>query len=232
MPKWRLAEVSAIWVAFLILQVLKGGGATPSIIGVRNCSPWFWVLITLQVPLSVGITLFVARRLRREHSERMAEGSGNEYGAGEVQWGNKELLYYPCFAFMAGMMAGLLGIGGGMVIGPMLLEMGILPQVRPCLRIWPASHVPCISHNYLSPAPQVTAATGALMVLFSSSVSILPCLHPLPPGNTSHPCRLVGERFRWRWPSLLFCTCSPPHMVRSKRGRRCPYCACADAPQG
>lgn len=136
MPKRRLAEVSAIWVAFLILQVLKGGRTAPSIIGVRSCTPWFWVLLIIQAPLSVGFTLFVARRLRREHAARMAEGSENEYGAGEVQWGNKELLYYPCFAFIAGMLAGLLGIGGGMVIGPMLLEMGILPQVKHRLRLW------------------------------------------------------------------------------------------------
>ncbi|KAG3151827.1 hypothetical protein PI126_g10818 [Phytophthora idaei] len=31
---------------------------------------------------------------------------------------------------MAGVAAGLLGIGGGMVKGPIMLEMGILPPVQ------------------------------------------------------------------------------------------------------
>ena len=33
------------------------------------------------------------------------------------------------FVFMAGIVAGLIGIGGGMVLGPIMLEIGITPQV-------------------------------------------------------------------------------------------------------
>lgn len=218
MPKRRLAEVSAIWVAFLILQVLKGGRTAPSIIGVRSCTSWFWVLIILQAPLSVGFTLFVARRLRREHAARMAEGSENEYGEGEVQWGNKELLYYPCFAFVAGMMAGLLGIGGGMVIGPMLLEMGIIPQVKHRRRLWLTPLAPRSTCSVLHYALQVSAATGALMVLFSSSVRTCPILPSLPPGSHSHPRCLVAVGCRWRWHSSSSCSFFPPAMVCKEGG--------------
>jgi uncharacterized membrane protein YfcA len=31
--------------------------------------------------------------------------------------------------FLAGLLAGLVGIGGGMVLGPLLLEIGMIPQV-------------------------------------------------------------------------------------------------------
>jgi len=34
---------------------------------------------------------------------------------------------------MAGVIAGLIGIGGGMVVGPMLLELGFIPQVSSAL---------------------------------------------------------------------------------------------------
>ena len=37
--------------------------------------------------------------------------------------------YYGWWTFVAGLIAGLIGIGGGMVLGPLMLQMGILPQV-------------------------------------------------------------------------------------------------------
>merc|ERR1712113_277017 len=35
---------------------------------------------------------------------------------------------YPAVAILAGILAGLLGIGGGMVLGPLLVALGCLPQ--------------------------------------------------------------------------------------------------------
>ncbi|KAJ7538548.1 hypothetical protein O6H91_11G053900 [Diphasiastrum complanatum] len=53
----------------------------------------------------------------------------------------------PVMALLAGILGGMLGIGGGMIINPILLEIGMLPQV--------------------------TAATSALLVFFSSSLSVV-----------------------------------------------------------
>ncbi|CAI5465055.1 unnamed protein product [Closterium sp. Yama58-4] len=50
-------------------------------------------------------------------------------------------------SLLAGCMGGLLGVGGGMVMGPVLLELGMLPQV--------------------------SSATSSFIVLFSSSLSVL-----------------------------------------------------------
>ncbi|GJP30175.1 hypothetical protein CLOM_g22943 [Closterium sp. NIES-68] len=54
---------------------------------------------------------------------------------------------YPLAALLAGCMGGLLGIGGGMVMGPVLLELNI--------------------------PPQVTSATSTFIVVFSSSLSVV-----------------------------------------------------------
>ncbi len=37
---------------------------------------------------------------------------------------------FPTMALLAGMLGGMLGIGGGMIINPMLIEVGMHPQVR------------------------------------------------------------------------------------------------------
>jgi uncharacterized membrane protein YfcA len=57
------------------------------------------------------------------------------------------LIKYPIYAFIAGVLAGALGIGGGLVLGPLLLEMGINPLI--------------------------STATSNFLVLFSSSSTSL-----------------------------------------------------------
>ncbi|CAI7806286.1 unnamed protein product [Closterium sp. NIES-54] len=74
-----------------------------------------------------------------------ASSSRGEYHT--AHWGMQQLWGYPLCSFIAGVMGGLLGIGGGMVMGPVLLELNL--------------------------PPQVTAATTTFMVVFSSSLSVL-----------------------------------------------------------
>lgn len=45
-------------------------------------------------------------------------------------WTKREVIRYPAYAFVAGTLVGMLGIGGGMLINPLLLELGVIPQVR------------------------------------------------------------------------------------------------------
>eukprot|EP00659_Diplonema_papillatum_P019370 gene19370-29828_t len=47
----------------------------------------------------------------------------------EVKWTRKNTILFPVICFFAGVGAGMLGIGGGMVVGPMLVELGLKPKV-------------------------------------------------------------------------------------------------------
>ncbi|CAI5973981.1 unnamed protein product [Closterium sp. NIES-64] len=81
------------------------------------------------------------------HTRSNSSGSSSSvWGAGAGAWG-REVWVYPLSALLAGCMGGLLGVGGGMVMGPVLLELGMLPQV--------------------------SSATSSFIVLFSSSLSVL-----------------------------------------------------------
>ena len=44
-------------------------------------------------------------------------------------WTNENLWKFPKTALLAGLAAGLLGIGGGMVLGPLFIEIGMQPTV-------------------------------------------------------------------------------------------------------
>lgn len=41
-----------------------------------------------------------------------------------------QILLYCSIGVIAGMVGGLLGLGGGFILGPLFLEMGIPPQVH------------------------------------------------------------------------------------------------------
>lgn len=62
-------------------------------------------------------------------------GSGSGSGGGsqtesvsDLKWDAKSLINYPLFAAGAGFLGGFLGIGGGMIISPVLLELGMAPE--------------------------------------------------------------------------------------------------------
>lgn len=57
-------------------------------------------------------------------------------------WDAKTTLLFPALCSGAGLAAGIFGVGGGIIKGPIMLEMGVLPEV--------------------------TAATSATMILFTS----------------------------------------------------------------
>lgn len=41
-----------------------------------------------------------------------------------------QLVFYCLIGVLAGMVGGLLGLGGGFILGPVFLELGVPPQVR------------------------------------------------------------------------------------------------------
>jgi len=54
---------------------------------------------------------------------------GYPFVEGDILWTWPAFRLYCFITFVAGVVAGLIGIGGGMVLGPMMLQLGVLPQV-------------------------------------------------------------------------------------------------------
>lgn len=50
-------------------------------------------------------------------------------GDEETNWRVLQLILYCATGVLAGMVGGLLGLGGGFILGPLFLELGIPPQV-------------------------------------------------------------------------------------------------------
>ena len=108
-------------------------------------------MLALTALLPLGVTRVAASHLLARHRAHLA--SGLAPAQGELEWTPRAVTLYPLACVFAGVAAGLLGIGGGMIKGPLLLEMGLVPQASP-----PPSPPPSSSRRDLA------AATPALVL--------------------------------------------------------------------
>ena len=76
---------------------------------------------------AILITIFIAKKILVNYEHR--KSIGYKFNDHDIKWSVKILIFYPIYALICGMMAGLLGIGGGLVIGPLLLDLGLHPIV-------------------------------------------------------------------------------------------------------
>jgi uncharacterized membrane protein YfcA len=74
---------------------------------------------------------------------------------GGLDWNVKTLTLFPTMSLFAGIMAGMMGLGGGMLKGPLLLEVGDISSV------------------------ESATATCAFMIVCMTGVSNLPRQHKL-----------------------------------------------------
>ncbi|XP_028802247.1 sulfite exporter TauE/SafE family protein 3-like isoform X2 [Neltuma alba] len=122
-----------VWLSYVILQIAKTYTAT--------CSVTFWIVNFFQVPVSFGVYLYQAIGLYQ--GWRAIPSKGEE--------GTRLPLHHLILAIVcalsAGIIAGLLGVGSGFVMGPLFMELGI--------------------------APQVASATATLGMAFSASISVV-----------------------------------------------------------
>ena len=114
-----------------------------------RCSGAFWALYAFMVALTASITCGILFYLCKKHGqERLAEDADTEDGmhapllAGEsnvhcdddevadIDWSMHNLVKCTLIMFSAGVMAGFMGIGGGMIMSPLLLTLNVHPQVN------------------------------------------------------------------------------------------------------
>lgn len=72
----------------------------------------------------MGITSYEAVKLYK--GSRIIESKGE----GGANWRVHKLVSYCALGIVAGILGGLLGLGGGFIMGPVFLEMGLPPQVH------------------------------------------------------------------------------------------------------
>ncbi|GMH23181.1 hypothetical protein Nepgr_025024 [Nepenthes gracilis] len=138
--RWgRILLLVGVWVSFLLLQVLKNDAVA--------CSVRYWVLNALQFPVAFVVFGYEAVKLNKESKQREMMGNTESVCEASIRWTQTQLVLCAFCGLLGGTVGGLLGSGGGFILGPLLLEIGVIPQVA--------------------------SATATFVMLFSSSLSVL-----------------------------------------------------------
>lgn len=126
-PIGAIAAVVALFLFVFVVNLAKGGGAYVSPLGIECGSMAFWLANGLIVVAAAVVTLMARNWLifRYELKERI----GYEYVEGDVRWNSRATSVYPSICCLAGVAAGMFGIGGGIIKGPLMLAMGVHPVV-------------------------------------------------------------------------------------------------------
>ena len=143
---WRVvqfAELSCLWAAFLGLQCGK--------ISFSQCSWQYALICAAQAVFSLtttGVFIFQAHALRSvtpTNNLQVSLLTVQKPVISHHSWSMSKLMHCVFVVLIGGIVAGMLGFGGGMVLNPLMLDLGMNPLV--------------------------SSATSSVMVLFSASAA-------------------------------------------------------------
>jgi len=115
----------------LLLIFVRGGKGADSVFEVPFCGVAYWSVSLIAIVTLSTVSIVMLRRLMHESEEKKL--CGYVFAEGDVVWTRNKGIKLAIVTVLAGVVAGLIGIGGGMVIGPILLELGFIPQVSSAL---------------------------------------------------------------------------------------------------
>ncbi|KAL3816918.1 hypothetical protein ACHAXA_009113 [Cyclostephanos tholiformis] len=135
-------QVLCLTLAVVVfINLIKGGGSSfPSPLGIQCGSLSFWVANSLMLVWTLLVIAFARSYLIRRHE--IKSRVGYTYVEGDIEWDRRATVVFPLICTSAGFFAGMFGVGGGIVTGPLMLAMGVHPKV--------------------------SSATNAVMILFTS----------------------------------------------------------------
>lgn len=127
-PYNNVVILTTMVVVVIVLNLLKGGGGSfPNLLGIVCGSFNYWVLTAMVFIWVMGISFWMRAQLIAKWQQKTR--LKYVYTDGDVEWNETNTLIYPAIVFFAGFTAGLFGIGGGIVKGPLMLQMGVHPLV-------------------------------------------------------------------------------------------------------
>ena len=127
LPQNKITYIITMFLVVIGMNVLKGGVAFESPLGVQCGSIGFWLFEVLTASWLIVCTSLAGRYLLRRHA--IKEAVGFDYVRGDIKWDVRTVVIYPSACLLAGVVSGMFGIGVAVFVGPMLVGIGVNPAV-------------------------------------------------------------------------------------------------------
>mmetsp|Transcript_32347 Transcript_32347/g.77313 ORF Transcript_32347/g.77313 Transcript_32347/m.77313 type:complete len:614 (+) Transcript_32347:232-2073(+) len=125
--KKNIALIATLFMVVLTINILKGGGAFESPLGIECGSASFWVAQILLL-IWICVVSWIGRKMLLKSTAKKTD-AGFAYLDEDIRWNGKKTIIYPMISTLAGVAAGLFGIGGGIIKGPLMIALGVHPAV-------------------------------------------------------------------------------------------------------
>ncbi|GMF09701.1 unnamed protein product [Phytophthora lilii] len=112
----------AIMICYLGVVATSIGDASVDCGGVA-----YWVILLIEIPWVAVFVVFTSHYLHKVYLRKAAVNY--QYVEGDIRWTKKTVVYFPLGCAVAGIVAGMFGVGGGIITGPIMIELGIVPEV-------------------------------------------------------------------------------------------------------
>ncbi|CEO97887.1 Membrane transporter protein [Plasmodiophora brassicae] len=120
--------IVGIWLVVLAVQLLKSSRpGSSSLFGIAACSSAYWTVTVFFWAVLGALTVAIGRVYAARTERKLT--CGWKPNPSDVVWTSRSIYLYPLMSAMAGLLGGLVGIGGGMILGPLLIELKMPHQV-------------------------------------------------------------------------------------------------------
>ncbi len=106
-PIFNVKVLVGLFVVVLAMNLLKGGGAFPSPIGITCGSNAFWIANVIILGWIVVISIYARNYLVKRNN--LKQRIGYQTMEGDIQWDERSTVVYPCICCLAGFFAGMFG---------------------------------------------------------------------------------------------------------------------------
>uniref|UniRef100_A0A0D9V6L2 Sulfite exporter TauE/SafE family protein n=1 Tax=Leersia perrieri TaxID=77586 RepID=A0A0D9V6L2_9ORYZ len=121
-----LVVLVTIWLCFFVIHLFIGGDGAKGVFDIKPCGVTYWFVTVAQIPIAVAFTACIVHQKRKTHIQSSQESDQAISVKNKVE--SLPVYVFPVAALLTGVMSGLFGIGGGLLLNPVLLQIGVPPK--------------------------------------------------------------------------------------------------------
>ncbi|KAI4977538.1 hypothetical protein ZWY2020_059675 [Hordeum vulgare] len=168
-----LTVLFTVWLCFFVIHLFIGGEGAKGAFDMKPCGLAYWLITVAQIPVAVAFTACIVQQKGKSQAQKSQVVELRKHHFYSLDLREQRILtfrlldddnrvketsaksrldalpvyVFPVAALLTGVMSGLFGIGGGLLLNPALLHIGV--------------------------PPKTASATTMFMVLFCASMSMV-----------------------------------------------------------
>jgi uncharacterized membrane protein YfcA len=144
-PFDALLIITPIYFLMILMTLLRGSPNFPSVIKLEFCSAMYWCFSMSMIIVLIALAEVCIWFIQLKHKKKVE--IGYDFDRLDIKWEKNSSRKISLVGFAAGFIGALVGIGGAVALNPVLLRIGVRPEVM--------------------------TATSSFMIVFASTISSL-----------------------------------------------------------